>query len=184
MTFLEIVITLVMLKFFSSCSQSHGFILHSKIPWLRLTIQKQEWDYSSFCPCQSCRVCCSSCRPQSRLQGMIVRWHYCPTNATKSQLLHYKKNVDALFNAEIRHNFLKDHDFWNWWLQSILLGNVEVVVKQWQDNFTFSLVPLHITISKSPLFVDPTEHSPTHTNYMHLSEKCFSTVYAWGIICN
>lgn len=91
MTFLDIVITLVMLKSFTSCSQSHGFILHSEIPWLRLTIQKQKWDYSTFCPCQSQGVWLSSCRPQSRLQGTIVRWHYCPTNTAKSQLFYITK---------------------------------------------------------------------------------------------
>lgn len=90
MTFVNIVITLVMLKSFSSCSQSHGFILHSEIPWLWLTIQKQKWDYS-FCPCQSQRFRLFSCRPQSRLQGAIVRWHYCPTNTAKSQLFYIPK---------------------------------------------------------------------------------------------
>lgn len=93
MTFLDNVITLVMLKSFISCSQSHGFILRSQIPWLRLTIQKQKWDYSSFCPCQSRRVWLFSCRPQSRLQGAIVRWHYCPTNATKSQIFYITKKL-------------------------------------------------------------------------------------------
>lgn len=90
MTFVNIVITLVMLESFTSCSQSHGFILHSAIPWLWLTIQKQKWDYS-FCPCQSQRFWLFSCWPQSRLQGAIVRWHYCPTNTAKSQLFYITK---------------------------------------------------------------------------------------------
>lgn len=64
---------------------------------------KQKWDYSSFCPCQSWGLWLFSCRPQSRLQGAIVKWHYCPTNATKSQLFYItKKIVDTLFNTEIR----------------------------------------------------------------------------------
>lgn len=45
----DILITLVMFKFFTSSSQSHGLIRFLfQIPRLRLTIQQHEWDLSSF----------------------------------------------------------------------------------------------------------------------------------------
>lgn len=145
MTFLDIVITLVMLKSFASCSQSHGFILHSQIPWLWLTIQKQKWD-SSFCPCQSQGVWLFSCRPQPRLRGVIVRWHYCPTNAAKSQLfftlqkknllMHYLTQRSGTISRRILSSETDGCSRDSWVMVRRLWGAV--------TGFSFSLSPSHM----------------------------------------
>lgn len=105
----DILITLVMFKFFTSSSQSHGFMrCLFQIPRLRLTIQQHEWDLSSFLSLSITRSrgCftpghCQDCG--ERLSGGIT----VPQAQLKAIFLHNKKPcIDALFSEADQPQFL------------------------------------------------------------------------------
>jgi hypothetical protein len=108
----DILITLVMFKFFTSSSQSHGFMRFLfQIPRLRLTIQQHEWDLSSFFVLVNHKEPgLLHSGPLPRLRGAIVRWHYCPASAAKSHFFYITKNPALMhyLARQISHNFWRD----------------------------------------------------------------------------